>query len=237
MEKILKICKKNNIFIIEDAAEVLGLLYKEKKCGSFGDISTFSFYANKQVTTGEGGMISTNNPDLLKKCQSLRNLCFGKLNRFNHNDIGWNYRMTNLQASMGISQIKNINKVIKKKMEIGKQYYKNLHMNKNLQILPPATTYSKNIYWVVGIVIQNKKIKASYLSKELLKYGVMTRPFFWPMHEQDIFKKMKLFGKTKYPRSSYLARYGLYLPSYYKLKNKQIDYISLIINSILNTNH
>ena len=234
MDKILKICKKNKIIIIEDAAEVLGLKYKNKKCGSFGDISTFSFYANKQVTTGEGGMISTNNSDLLKKCQSLRNLCFGKLNRFNHNDIGWNYRITNIQAALGISQIDNINKVIKKKMEIGKRYYKNLHKNKNLQILPPTKSYSKNIYWVVGIVIQNKKIKASLLSKELLKYGVMTRPFFWPMHEQDIFKKMKLFGKAKYPRSSYLARYGLYLPSYYNLKNKQIDYISLIINNILN---
>jgi len=237
MDKILKVCKKNKIIIIEDAAEVLGLKYKNKKCGSFGDISTFSFYANKQVTTGEGGMISTNNSDLLKKCQSLRNLCFGKLNRFNHNDIGWNYRITNIQAALGISQIDNIDKVIKKKMEIGKRYYKNLHKNKNLQILPPTKSYSKNIYWVVGIVIQNKKIKASLLSKELLKYGVMTRPFFWPMHEQDIFKKMKLFGKVKYPRSSYLARYGLYLPSYYKLKNNQIDYISLIINSILNTNH
>jgi perosamine synthetase len=233
MDEILKVCKKNNVFVIEDAAEVLGLKYKNKKCGSFGDISTFSFYANKQVTTGEGGMISTNKAELLKKCQSLRNLCFGKLNRFNHDDIGWNYRMTNVQASLGISQIDNINKVNKKKMEIGKQYYKNLHKNKNLQILQPSTSYSKNIYWVVGILIKNKKIKASLLSKKLIKHGIMTRPFFWPMHEQDVFKKMKLFKKSKFPNSSYLARYGLYLPSYYRLKNKQIDYISSIINNIL----
>ena len=233
MDKILKICRKNNIFVIEDAAEVIGLKYKNKKCGSFGDISTFSFYANKQITTGEGGMISINKFDLYNKCKSLRNLCFGKLNRFNHEDIGWNYRMTNIQAALGLSQIKNINKIVKKKIMIGRQYYKNLKLNKNLTILPPFISYSKNIYWVVGILIKNKKIKSSLLAIELRKFGIMTRPFFWPMHEQQIFKKMKLFKKSKFPNSSYLARYGLYLPSYYNLNNKQIDYISSVVNNIL----
>ena len=233
MDKILKICRKNSIFVIEDAAEVIGLKYKNKKCGSFGDISTFSFYANKQITTGEGGMISINKFDLYNKCKSLRNLCFGKLNRFNHEDIGWNYRMTNIQAALGLSQIKNINKIVKKKIMIGRQYYKNLKLNKNLTILPPFISYSKNIYWVVGILIKNKKIKSSLLAIELRKFGIMTRPFFWPMHEQQIFKKMKLFNKSKFPNSSYLARYGLYLPSYYNLNNKQIDYISSVVNNIL----
>ena len=195
MDKILKICRKNSIFVIEDAAEVIGLKYKNKKCGSFGDISTFSFYANKQITTGEGGMISVNKFDLYNKCKSLRNLCFGKLNRFNHEDIGWNYRMTNIQAALGLSQIKNINKIVKKKIMIGRQYYKNLKLNKNLTILPPFISYSKNIYWVVGILIKNKKIKSSLLAIKLRKFGIMTRPFFWPMHEQQIFKKMKLFRK------------------------------------------
>ena len=233
MDKIIKICKKYNIFIIEDAAEVLGLKYKNKMCGSFGDISTFSFYANKQITTGEGGMISLNNLNLFHKCRSFRNLCFGKKNRFNHNDLGWNYRMTNLQASLGLSQINNINKVIKSKIRIGSRYYKNLSKNNKLKILPPSNSYSKNIYWVVGIMVKNKKIKATLLSKRLLKYGIMTRPFFWPMHEQDIFKKMRLFKKLSFPNSSYLARYGLYLPSYYRLKNSQIDYISYVINKLL----
>ena len=233
MDKILKICRKNSIFVIEDAAEVIGLKYKNKKCGSFGDISTFSFYANKQITTGEGGMISINKFDLYNKCKSLRNLCFGKLNRFNHEDIGWNYRMTNIQAALGLSQIKNINKIVKKKIMIGRQYYKNLKLNKNLTILPPFISYSKNIYWVVGILIKNKKIKSSLLAIKLRKFGIMTRPFFWPMHEQQIFKKMKLFKKSKFPNSSYLARYGLYLPSYYNLNNKQIDYISSVVNNIL----
>ena len=115
MDKIVKICKKYKIFLIEDAAEVIGLKYKNKLCGSFGDLSTFSFYANKQVTTGEGGMISTNNLSLYNKCKSLRNLCFGKSQRFNHDDIGWNYRITNIQATLGISQLKRLNSTVKKK--------------------------------------------------------------------------------------------------------------------------
>jgi len=229
MDKILDICKKKNIKIVEDAAEVLGLKYKNKACGSFGDIGTFSFYANKQITTGEGGMLSTNNFKIYNKCKSLRNLCFGKLNRFNHDDIGWNYRMTNIQASLGLSQMTNIGNIVKKKMEIGKRYYKNLVNCKNLEILPPENSYSKNIYWVVGILIKNKKFKASFLAKELLKYGISSRPFFWPMHDQQILKKMKLFKKEKFPNSSYISQYGLYLPSYYNLKNSEIDYICSIL--------
>ena len=233
MEKVLKICKENKILIIEDAAEVLGLKYKNKKCGSFGDISTFSFYANKQITTGEGGMISVNSKSLHQKCQSLKNLCFGKVDRFNHHDIGWNYRMTNMQAALGLSQLENIKKIVKKKMLIGKIYYNNLKFNKNIKILPPSNAYSKNIYWVVGILIKNRKIKASILAKRLLKMGIQTRPFFWPMHKQSIFKKMKLFKKEKFPNSTYLSRYGLYLPSYFSLKENDIKKITRIVNTIL----
>jgi perosamine synthetase len=233
MDKILKICKKHNILVIEDAAEVLGQSYKNKKCGSFGDISTFSFYANKQITTGEGGMISVNSEKLYKKCKSLKNLCFGKVNRFNHDDLGWNYRLTNMQASLGLSQLDNIDKIVKKKMSIGKNYYKNLQYNKNLQILPPSNSFSKNIYWVVGIVIKNKKMTAFNLSKKLLHFGIESRPFFWPMHEQFVFKKLKLFNKKTYPNSSYLSKYGLYLPSYLQLTKQEINKISNIVNKIL----
>ena len=233
MDKILKICKKRKIFIIEDAAEVLGLNYKNKKCGSFGDISTFSFYANKQVTTGEGGMISVNSLQLYKKCCSLRNLCFGKSNRFNHDDLGWNYRMTNIQAALGLSQLKNINNVVKKKMSVGRQYFQKLKKNKNLQILPPSNLFAKNIYWIVGIVIKNKKIKTKNMMKKLLRYGIQTRPFFWPMSEQKIFRKLKIFDKANYPNSKYLSEYGFYLPSYLKLNNKEIDYICSVVNKLM----
>ena len=233
MDKILKICKKNKIFLIEDAAEVIGLKYKNKYCGSFGDISTFSFYANKQVTTGEGGMISTNNVKLNDKCRSLRNLCFGTKERFNHDDIGWNYRITNIQASLGISQLERLNLIVKKKMQIGNYYYKRLIDNKNIFMTPPKISYSKNIYWIVGIVIKNKKILASKIIKKLNTFGIGARPFFWPMHEQKIFKKMKIFKKQNHLNSSYLARYGFYIPSYLELKKKDMDYIISIINKLL----
>ena len=202
-------------------------------CGSFGDISTFSFYANKQITTGEGGMLSMNNPKIYEKCKSLRNLCFGKVNRFNHDDIGWNYRMTNIQGALGLSQLKNIKYVVRKKMEIGKYYYQKLNENKNLQILPPANEYSKNIYWVVGIVIKKNKLTATKLAKKLEKYGIKTRPFFWPMHKQKIFLKKKIFKEKNFPNSNYISKYGLYLPSSIMLKKKEISYICERLNKIL----
>ena len=233
MDKIMKICKKNKIFLIEDAAEVIGLKYKNKYCGSFGDISTFSFYANKQLTTGEGGMISTNNLKLYKKCKMLRNLCFGSKQRFNHEDIGWNYRITNIQAALGINQLKRLDTVVKKKMYIGNYYYKRLSQNKNIYMTPPKISYSKNIYWVVGIVIKNKKILASSIIKKLGTYGIGARPFFWPMHEQKVFKKMKIFNKIKYPNSSYLGRYGFYIPSYPKITKADMNYVISKIKKLL----
>ena len=233
MDKILKICKKYNLLVIEDAAEVLGASYKNRMCGSFGDISTFSFYANKQITTGEGGMLSMNSFKAYEKCKSLRNLCFGKENRFNHDDIGWNYRMTNMQGALGLSQLKNIKYVVKRKMEIGSYYYKKLCKNPNIQILPPFNLFSKNIYWVVGIVIKKNKFTASMLSRKLAKYGISTRPFFWPMHKQKVFLRKKIFKKQKFPNSEYLSKYGLYLPSGLVLKKKEIHYICMKLNEIL----
>ena len=134
LAKVLLKAKQKKIKIIEDTAELIGQKYKNKICGSFGDLSTFSFYANKHITTGEGGMILTNDKKLYEKCKSLRNLSFSKsyFDRYNHNDIGWNYRMTNLQAALGCGQLKNIHKIIKRKREIGDLYYEKLKNNKNL---------------------------------------------------------------------------------------------------------
>ena len=235
MDKILEICKKNKILVIEDAAEVIGATYKNKKCGSFGDISTFSFYANKQITTGEGGMISTNSDFLYKKCNSLKNLCFGKIDRFNHDDIGWNYRMTNMQASLGLSQLKNIKNIVKKKMQIGNLYYNKLLVNKNIQILPPSNKYSKNIYWVIGILIKNKRIDVKKITGKLLSLGIQTRPFFWPMNEQNIFKKLKVFKNKndRFPNSKYLSRQGFYLPSYLNITSNEINFICNQVNKLI----
>ena len=161
LDKILKIAKIRNIKIIEDAAEVIGLKYKNKICGSFGDLSIFSFYANKHITTGEGGMICTNDKKLYDKCKSLRNLSFSHsvFNRYNHDDIGWNYRFTNMQAALGLSQLQRIKSIVEKKREIGHFYYKKFKENLNISVQPPILDNEKNIYWVFGILIKNNKFK------------------------------------------------------------------------------
>ena len=234
IDLLKKICKKKKIFIIEDAAEVLGQKLNKKLCGSYGDISTFSFYANKQITTGEGGMITTNNKKLYEKSSSLRNLSFGKKDRFNHDDIGWNYRMTNIQASLGISQLKRINQIVRTKHKIGLEYYKRLKSNSNLYIPELQKKYAKNIYWVVAILILNKKLKidAKNMMKKLKAEGIATRPYFWPMHMQKILKKYNISKNTSFPNSNYICKYGLYLPSSLNLKSSEINFICSKINKI-----
>ena len=236
IKKILNFIKNKKIKIIEDSAEMIGQDIGGKKCGSFGHISTFSFYANKHITTGEGGMILTNDKNIYNRCKSLRNLCFGKSNhsRFNHDDIGWNYRMSNLQAALGCGQLKNIKSIIKRKREIGRRYYNNLKNNKNIYIQPLKNSYSKNIYWVFGILIKKKvRLDNKKLMNYLLKKGIQSRSFFWPMHKQKIFLKMKLFANEKHPNAEFLSKKGLYLPSGLGISNKQIDIVSKTTNEIL----
>ena len=231
-----KICIKNKIILVEDAAEVFGQKLNNKLCGSFGDISIFSFYANKQITTGEGGMITTNNKKLYEQSKSLRNLCFGKQDRFNHEGIGWNYRMTNLQASLGVSQLKRIKSIVGKRHKVGKEYFQRLKNNKNIYIPEISRSYAKNIYWVIAFVItnQNLKIDAKKLMKMLIKHGIQTRPFFWPMHMQKVLKnKYKISNGDNFKNSEYISRYGLYLPSSLDIKSNQIKFICDKVNSIL----
>ena len=230
-----KICKKKNIYIIEDAAEVFGQKFKNKKCGSFGDISTYSFYANKQITTGEGGMITTNSKKISDKLKSLRNLSFGKVNRFNHDDISSNNRMSNIQATLGLNQLKRINKIIKKRHFIGKQYFNLLSKNGNLFIPSPKTSYCKNIYWVVAVLITNTnlKIDANKVMKILNKKGIGTRPFFWPIHKQQTLKKYNFYNSNQFPNSEYISKYGFYLPSSLSLSVKKIRFICKCVNEII----
>ena len=214
MDPLLKIAQKYKLKVIEDAAEVLGLKYKNKECGSFGDVSTFSFYANKHITTGEGGMIVTNNLQIAEKCKSLRNLCFNNKKRFVHYDLGWNYRFTNMQAAIGIAQLEKLNQFILKKRKIGKIYNKELSKIKTFNVPLDEKKYAKNIYWIYGIVLKkNSKISLEVLMRKLKEYGVDTRNFFWPIHKQPVLKKMGFFKNIKLPVSEYLSKNGLYLPS------------------------
>ena len=236
LQNVLRLAKKKNIKIIEDAAEMIGQTYFKKKCGSFGDISTFSFYANKHITTGEGGMILTNDKRLYEKCKSLRNLCFGKdNNRFNHDDIGWNYRMTNLQAAIGCGQLKNISKIIRRKREIGRRYISILNKSKIIFIQPYKLNYAKNIFWVFGVLLKkNANISRDRIVKKLLKKNIQTRTFFFPMHKQKIFKKMKVFPKNqKFVNAEYLSKNGFYLPSGLGISNSDIDFVGKTLIKIL----
>ena len=236
MKKILAIAKRKNIKIIEDSAEMIGQTYFKKRCGTFGDLSTFSFYANKHITTGEGGMILTNNKKIYNKCKSLRNLCFGiGTKKFNHDDIGWNYRMTNLQAAIGCGQLKNISWIIKRKRQIGKRYISILKKSNKIYIQPYKLSYSKNIFWVFGILLKkNANISRDQVIKKLLKHNIQTRNFFYPMHKQKIFKKMKLFTKRqKFPNSDYLSQNGFYLPSGLGITSIEIDFVAKTLLKIL----
>tara|TARA_Y100000389_G_scaffold139697_1_gene137468 strand:+ start:787 stop:1911 length:1125 start_codon:yes stop_codon:yes gene_type:complete len=234
MKRIISICKKHKLYLIEDAAEMIGQNYFNVPCGSFGDISIFSFYANKHITTGEGGAILTNNKKLNEKIKELRNLNFGKINRYNHTDLSWNYRFTNIQAALGLSQLKRIKNIVKRKREIGKFYYNHFKENKYMQIQPYKLKYATNIYWVFGIVLKNKfKNRKTEILKKLLNKNIDTRSFFWPMHKQTIFKKMGLFKKESYPVAENLAKNGFYLPSGLGLSNKQLEYIVRITNKII----
>lgn len=237
MKKILEIAKKRKIIIIEDAAEVIGLKYKNKVCGSFGDLSTFSFYANKHITTGEGGMICTNNKKYYERCKSLRNLSFSKsyFDRFNHNEIAWNYRMSNIQAALGCGQLRNINWIKNRKREIGNKYYNILKNNKKIILQKNKVKYAKNIYWVFGILLKKKyKLSRDKIMKDLLKLNIETRPFFVSMNKQKIFKNMKLFKNSKVNNSEYLSKNGFYLPSGLGINDKDIDFVAKSLLKILN---
>ena len=236
MKNILKIARIRKIKIVEDSAEMIGQTYFKKKCGSFGDVSTFSFYVNKNITTGEGGMILTDSKNIYEKCKSLRNLCFGKgNNRFNHDDIGWNYRMSNLQAALGCGQLKNISWIVKRKREIGKRYINTLKKCNKVYIQPYKLKYSKNIFWVFGVLLkENINISRNQLVKKLLKNNIQTRNFFHPMHKQKIFKKMKLFPKKqKLINAEYLSKNGFYLPSGLGISNNEIDHVAKVLLKIL----
>lgn len=231
MKPILEIAKKYNLKIIEDAAESHGQDYYGKKCGSFGDVATFSFYPNKHITTGEGGMIMTSNDELAAKCSYLKNLCFSK-DRFVHEELGWNFRMSNLQAAVGVAQFERLGQFIQKKKDMGKLYQELLN-DIPAQLPKTQTEYAQNNYWVFGIVLNSEvKFDAKEAMKMLADKGIGTRPFFYPMHLQPVLKKMKLVDDTKRPISENLYKRGFYIPSGLNLSENQIEIVAKKVKEI-----
>ena len=234
IEPILSICKKYNLKLVEDSAEMIGQTYMNKPCGSFGDISTYSFYSNKHVTTGEGGMLFTDDDNLAKKCQELRNLCFQKEKRFFHEDLGWNYRMTNLQAAIGLAQLEQLEKFIKKKRYIGLLYNKLLESLPGVQLPLVSSNYSKNIYWVYGILLEESlDFDANKIIDLLAKNKIGSRPFFYPLHKQPVLKKLGFFKKQRFPVAEKLSNLGFYVPSGLAITDEQIKRVSEVLFKIL----
>ena len=223
MDPLLDIAHRHGLKVLEDAAQMHGQTYKGKPCGSFGDISTFSFYPNKHITTGEGGMIVTNDHRLAEDCRSLRNLCFQPQKRFVHERLGWNLRMTNMQAALGLAQLERLDEFVTKKRIMGKRYTELLSDMPGLQLPLAKTVYADNIYWVYGLVLDDKiGFDAEGAMKRLASRGIGSRPFFYPMHLQPVLKRRNLFKDESYPVAERMSRQGFYLPSGMALTEEQI---------------
>lgn len=233
MDPVISLARDHGLKVIEDAAEMHGQVYNGKPCGSLGDISVFSFYPNKHITTGEGGMVLTDDPELAERCRSLRNLCFRSEKRFVHEDLGWNFRMSNLQAALGVAQLERLDEFIARKRRMGARYTQLLGDIPAVQLPVPRTEYAENIYWVYGLLLKDDvPFDAEEAMRKLKTLGVGTRPFFWPMHEQPVFRKMGLFSGDTYPVAERLARRGFYIPSGLALNDGHIERVSDALHSI-----
>ncbi|MFC1664147.1 DegT/DnrJ/EryC1/StrS family aminotransferase [Pseudomonadota bacterium] len=226
IDPVLKVAKDSNLFVIEDAAQMLGQSYKGRPCGSFGDISTFSFYANKHITTGEGGILVTDNQELAERCRSLRNLCFNSKNRYVHQEMGWNFRISNLQAAVGVAQLECLDEFMVKKRSMGEFYTSRLSSVSGLQLPVQKKNSTRNIYWAYSLVLDDSlSINAAELMRKMADLGVGTRPFFWPMHKQPVFQKLGLFKDVDCPVAERISSRGLNIPSGLALTKEQMDYV------------
>lgn len=223
MAPLLAIAEKHKLAIIEDAAEMHGQTYRGRACGSFGELSVFSFYPNKHITTGEGGMIVTDDDRLAERCRRLRNLCFQPGRRFVHEELGWNFRFTNLQAAVGLAQLERLDEFVARKRAMGALYTRLLQPEKRFQLPLAQAGYADNIYWVYGVVLDEAcGFDAAEAMRRLQQHNIGTRPFFWPMHEQPVFLKQGLFTGERYPVAERMARRGFYLPSGLALSEAQM---------------
>lgn len=233
MDPILDIARDKGLYIIEDAAEAHGAMYKGQKVGSFGDVSCFSFYGNKIITTGEGGMCLTNNEELMSKMRLLRDHGMSPEKRYWHDVIGFNYRMTNIQAAIGMAQLKKIDSFLNRKRQIAKWYNEKLReLIENEKIVPQTEMpWAKCVYWMYSVLITDTKINRNELIRYLEINGIETRPFFYPVHEMPPYRGEAVKLKV----AERLSRQGLNLPTSVKLGKKEIFHISKKFLEFFNT--
>ena len=231
MDLVMNIARIHNLWVIEDCAEGHGAEYKGRKVGSFGDISCFSFYGNKVITTGEGGMCLTNNKEFAEKMKIMRNQGMNSNKKYWHDFIGFNYRMTNMQAAIGIAQLEKLDKFIRKKRQIAKWYREELKEfeGKGLIKLSPEMAWARNIYWMYSILIEDKSgISRNDLMEKLKEKEIETRPFFYSIPQMPPYR-----SNEKFPLAEELSKKGLNLPTSCKLGKETIEQISNGIKQIM----
>ena len=234
VDKIMELAKKYELKVIEDAAEMHGQTYQGRPCGSFGDISVFSFYPNKHITTGEGGMVVTDSEELAERCRSLRNLCFRKDVRYVHDEISDNYRFTNLQAAVGLAQIERLEEFVERKRNMGRFYTERLQDLPGIILPLEKTDSAENIYWVYGIVLEREsEVSNQEIQKMLAEEGIGSRTFFWCMHEQPVYQRQGLFAGERYEGAEYLARKGFYIPSGLALTKEQMEEVADKVRKVI----
>ncbi len=225
MDPVLELCKKNDLYVVEDAAEAHGAVYKGKKTGGIGVMGCFSFYGNKIITTGEGGMIVTNNEEFAEKARWLRAHAFSKEGRhFYHEALGYGYRMSGLQAALGLAQLENINEFVSVRRNNAKRYNYLLSELEEKITLPPEAPWAKNVYWMYSVLIQDKfGISRDELMKKLELDGIETRTFFYPIHAQPIYAKQ--YQGENFPVADELSMKGINLPSGNNLTADEVTYV------------
>lgn len=236
MNRLLELAERHGLAVIEDAAEAHGAEVETatgwERAGSFGELSCFSFYANKLVTTGEGGMVVTDSNELAERLRALRNLGFGTKRRFLHEHLGHNFRLTNLQAALGLAQVERIDEIVARKRYVGQAYVQAL---KDLPLsLPREEPWARSVYWMVGLVLDESiGLDADEFAERLRERGVDSRPFFLGMHEQPAFHEHGLFVDEHHPVAESLARRGLYLPSGVALTDEQLEEVVVAVRQVL----
>ncbi|QCB54754.1 DegT/DnrJ/EryC1/StrS family aminotransferase [Sphingopyxis sp. PAMC25046] len=242
MDPVLALAEKHGLAIIEDAAEVHGARYLSGRdtdsatwrvCGGMGHIATFSFFANKLITTGEGGMLITSDDHLAKRCRDLRNLCFRPDRRFLHTELGHQFRLTNMQAAVGVNQVKRIEDIVERKRAIAAEYTARLGDLPGVQ-LPMEENWGRSVFWVYPLLLDDDHpLDAASFAAALKAEGVESRPFFLGMHEQPVFHDMGLFLGETYPVTERIARKGLYIPSGLAITAEQMDHVCAAVRKIL----